>query len=867
MTTTTSTSANGSKKRSRSSLVTSNDTLSNGVDQDKVELGQLSIQEDEHQTLDEHHEQNDDDDDDDDDEHEEFPELDVGDNDSDDDDDDEDEDDSIASDDFEDQDKDEQLLMQELEDEQRDNIISSSSDDDDDDDDLDSLIKQHTTKPDESPSTSWEPDSNLQLDYMKRGQLVKSQLTGEQKWHWDDEIDGGYGSDSSTEQTTNRVGNVPSYWYDELPHIGYDMNGQKIMRPATGDELDKFLEGIEDDTGGWTTVKDKLHQQNVQLTEDELELIQRLAKAENPDVNYDPYEPTIPYFTSKVMDMPLSAKPEPKSRFLPSKWEHKKIMKIVRAIRSGRIVPRRPGSSRQTTVATESSKPPFYGLWSTTDQSLTPHPMHMPAPKLTLPGHEESYNPPEEYIWSKQEQEEFQQLDEESKKNVLVPKKYSNLRLVPRYENFVQERFERCLDLYLAPRTFRRKPKLDIKDASELIPKLPSPQELKPFPTTKSIDLPHPVDFKIRCCSIDPTGMWILTGSEDGQVRLWEFANGRCAYKWQITKDGPIVSVEWCPDQDKSLFAVAAPHKIHLISPQKFISETLFIRTKQFCFSGFTTRSTDDQGNVKKHVQPINVHWSKSKRSNPSNKNKDDDDVVVLDDNEDDEGRLIEIDVPGTLKQIVWHKRGDYFSSVGQPFGGSNSNSNQQILIHQLTKHQTQNPFGKLKGGDVQKVLFHPTKPHFLVATQRNVKIYDLMKQSLVKTLNPGVKWISSLDVHPLGDNVLVGSYDRRVVWHDLELSSTPYKTLRFHSRAVRSVSFHSKFPLFFSISDDGLIHVFHSSVYNDLLTNALIVPLKVLRGGHEIKDSLGVLDAKWHPTEPWIVSVGADGMGRIWST
>lgn len=36
-----------------------------------------------------------------------------------------------------------------------------------------------------------------------------------------------------------------------------------------------------------TTVKDKLHQKNVALTEEELDLIHRLAKSENPDSNYD----------------------------------------------------------------------------------------------------------------------------------------------------------------------------------------------------------------------------------------------------------------------------------------------------------------------------------------------------------------------------------------------------------------------------------------------------------------------------------------------------------------------------------------------------------------------------------------------------
>ena len=36
------------------------------------------------------------------------------------------------------------------------------------------------------------------------------------------------------------------HWYDDLPHIGYDIDGKKVLRPARGDELDKFLATIED---------------------------------------------------------------------------------------------------------------------------------------------------------------------------------------------------------------------------------------------------------------------------------------------------------------------------------------------------------------------------------------------------------------------------------------------------------------------------------------------------------------------------------------------------------------------------------------------------------------------------------------------
>ena len=36
------------------------------------------------------------------------------------------------------------------------------------------------------------------------------------------------------------------HWYDDLPHVGYDINGKKVLRPARGDELDKFLKTVED---------------------------------------------------------------------------------------------------------------------------------------------------------------------------------------------------------------------------------------------------------------------------------------------------------------------------------------------------------------------------------------------------------------------------------------------------------------------------------------------------------------------------------------------------------------------------------------------------------------------------------------------
>lgn len=74
----------------------------------------------------------------------------------------------------------------------------------------------------------------------------------------------------------------------------------------------------------------------------------------------------------------------------------------------------------------------------------------------------------------------------------------------------------------------------------------------------------------------------------------------------------------------------------------------------------------------------------------------------------------------------------------------------------------------------------------------------------MVKKLMSGVKWYSCLDLHPGGDNLIAGSYDRKLNWYDLDLGDKPYNTLRFHQKAIRAVAFHPTYPLFASCSDDG---------------------------------------------------------------
>ena len=112
--------------------------------------------------------------------------------------------------------------------------------------------------------------------------------------------------------------------------------------------------------------------------------------------------------------MPLSSAPEPKRRFLPSKHEAKRIMKIVRAIREGRILPYKPPQERE-----EEEEEHHYDIWQN-EEAQPDHIMKIPAPKPPPPGYDLSYNPPPEYLPSKAERKEWEATDPEDRERRLT---------------------------------------------------------------------------------------------------------------------------------------------------------------------------------------------------------------------------------------------------------------------------------------------------------------------------------------------------------------------------------------------------------------------------------------------------------------
>ncbi|CAN4108156.1 unnamed protein product [Withania somnifera] len=459
-------------------------------------------------------------------------------------------------------------------------------------------------------------------------------------------------------------------------------------------------------------------------------------------------------------------------------------------------------------------EPSAYLLWGDDSSAIDRQGLaYIPAPKPKLPGHEESYNPSLEYIPT-QEEINFYQLMYEEDRPKFIPKWFTLLRNVPAYEKAVNENFGRCLDLYLCPRA--RKKRINI-DPESLKPKLPSRKDLGPYPTSCYLEYKGH-NGSVLSISTESAGQWIASGSSDGTVRIWEVETGRCIRIWEFGES--VCHVSWNPlGEDAYLLNT----RLGNAEDQKSLEELLRVETQ----------STPDSDNDK-----TIVNW--------------------VQDNKNGGIRLKHFK---TVTSVEWHRKGDYFSTL-MPSAQSKA-----VLIHLLSEKQTQRIPFKIHGIPVSTA-FHPSRSAFFISTKKNIRVYDLLKQKLIKKLETGVREVSSVAVHPGGDNLIVGSRDGKLCWFDMDLSSQPYRVLNCHSKDFNRVAFHRSYPLFASSdassSDDCTAYVFHIMVYSDLNQNPLIVPLEILRG-HASENGRGVMDCKFHPRQPWLFTAGADSVIKLY--
>ncbi|KAK8741083.1 hypothetical protein OTU49_002486 [Cherax quadricarinatus] len=669
--------------------------------------------------------------------------------------------------------------------------------------------KQHTRSDrdsgiDDSPNDKEETTEDkykLFKSKATRRQISKTKSTSDkdtQECSQDPEIPDEYEEDSSDEEDLrNTIGNVPLKWYDEYPHLGYNLDGKHIIKPKRGDTLDNFLNRIENPDFD-RTVFDKQTGQDVRLSDADLDIVKRVMSQKVPDASYDYYAPWIDHFTYEVMEMPLSGRTDSKKSFVPSKDEAAYVAKRAEQIRRGLI---------QYTHKRE-KKYHFYDLWSDKKRLRRIHDP-MPAPKVKLPGHWFSYNPPREYLPH-------------------FNKPFGSLREVPGYKHFIHECWERCIDLYIAPRKRVLRVNASSKD---LIPVLPKAQDLQPFPTMEGLVFKGHRSI-IRSISIHPLGKFLASGSDDQTVKIWEISTGRCLRSFDI--EAAVKWVAWNPSSKLFLLGIVIEKKVIFLNPETYLTDKVVVKQTNAVF-----KEEPDQGD---YIQPERVRTAVTWRKPTAD--------------EWAKGYRIVIDHFRSVKQIVWHKQGDYFATV-IPQGDHRS-----VLMHQLSRWRSQVPFNKCKGL-VQAVQFHPKLPFLYVATQSHIRVYNLQKQRILKKVQANCRWISSIAIHPGGEHFLISGYDCRLNWFEMEYTKRP-RILRYHKAAVRCAAYHRKYPLFASASDEGRVIVSHGMVYNDWLKDPFIVPVKELKG-HKMFEGLCVLDVTWHPYEPFLFTSGADATIRLW--
>ncbi|XP_051147271.1 ribosome biogenesis protein BOP1 homolog [Andrographis paniculata] len=685
-------------------------------------------------------------------------------------------------------------------------------------------IEEEETASDTSEDSHLVSDSDNDYESID-GAVGDKQLGGDSEVESDNNRDGGdideerddsrevvEESDSSEDEVAprNTVGSVPLEWYKDEEHIGYDLSGKKIKKKERQSKLDSFLASV-DDSRNWRKLYDEYNDEEVELTKKETKLIRKLLKGKAPHTDFDPYAPYVDWFKWDGAKHPLSNAPEPKRRFIPSKSESKLVLRYVRAIRKGLI---------KFDDKPKEEVPQYYNMWDDSSSTERHGLAYIPAPKPNLPGHEEAYNPSLEYIPTQEEINSYQLMFEEDRPK-FIPKQYTALRSVPAYDKYVKDIFDRCLDLYLCPRV--RKKRINI-DPESLKPKLPSRKSLKPYPTSCYIEYKGH-QGPVTSISTEPTGQWIASGSIDGTVRIWEVETARCLQIWEL--GDAIAQVAWNPMPDLPILAVAAGQDVFILNTkctsdeqQKRIEELLHVEPQM---------GADDSG-----TSTSMVSWG-----------------------QDEIHGGIKLKHFKTVTKVEWHRRGDHLSAL-IPSGESRA-----VLIHQLSKRLTQRVPFKTKGIPVTTV-FHPSRSIFFIATQKFVRVYDLVKQRLIKKLEAGVREISSIAIHPGGDNVIVGSKDGKLCWFDMDLSTKPYRVLRCHPKDITSVAVHRSYPLFASCSEDSTAYVFHGMVYSDLNQDPLIVPLEILRG-HSSTNGRGILDCKFHPRQPWLFTAGADSVIKLY--
>ncbi|CCW67689.1 unnamed protein product [Phytomonas sp. Hart1] len=670
---------------------------------------------------------------------------------------------------------------------------------------------------------------------------------------------------SEDEMILNRVGDIPLVWYKDEKHIGYDIEGKKLMKSERS-ALEQLLEAT-DDPNAMRTIHDVLHDEKKVLTNADLQMIFNLQRNRTTNSNYDMYsevqEDTVKF---DPLNHPLARNTGPsKLKFVPALHEMKVIAKMVRRLQ------KEQEERKHKALSDDDDDNDTKVLWEADNTvRMDTHTRfkyynRIEKPKVPPPGTYESYRPPPEYLPSVKAQQRQLRLRAIDRKSPFLAQSFDALRHVPFYAHTIQDRYQRCVDLACFPRAQRTRLAVDPR---LLLPALPDPRGLRPYPERLSFRY-NGHTATVRGLALSPNGQYLATGCDDHLVRVYEVHTGRLMKRYDL--GAPIQQVGFCPTSSLNLLAVAVEFSLVLIIPT-FAAHALvnehtvrYLRAPGHAAGmegdshlvggsgtlgghGITQSAMDDDEVA--HESTLDLHdiEEKEKRAeflNASTKERQ-------------AGILVKVAMHAKIKKFTFHARGDYLCVLCP----KDHVKYRQTIMLQLSKRKVFCPFRKFSEV-VTDCQFHPLEPIFFLSTTNSIRCYNLIAHKLQRRYKAPGGITTSLSIHPEGDNFLVGDTTSHVSWYDCDFSDKPYKRMRSHKGVVNSVAFHSNtkaYPLFASGASDGQVHIFHGMVYDDYNKNALVVPVKILNHRRP------VYSVAWHPTLPWIFTSTEDGIVSAWT-
>ncbi len=160
----------------------------------------------------------------------------------------------------------------------------------------------------------------------------------------------------------------------------------------------------------------------------------------------------------------------------------------------------------------------------------------------------------------------------------------------------------------------------------------------------------------------DVSGQWLLTGSADGTVKLWETVTGRCSRTWDLGES--VVCVAWCPDPALRLVSAVSGKRVVLLASTVASEE---VQMALQCGILHVLEASVLGGRAKHHIQyearNLQVESAADRALDACVRAASSSAGALATWSRRDDGG-VEIAHKFIVKHVTWHAKGDYFAST-----------------------------------------------------------------------------------------------------------------------------------------------------------------------------------------------------------